>query len=43
MPLARIDHHVDPVLRARNPDDPPKPVACVYYLHNNINGAPEER
>jgi RHS repeat-associated protein len=41
-PLARIEHHVDPVLQARNPNDPPKPVACVYYLHNNINGAPEE-
>jgi hypothetical protein len=41
-PLARIEHHVDPVLQARNPNDPPKPVACAYYLHNNINGAPEE-
>ena len=42
MPLARIDLGPDLGAKARTPDEPAPLTARVYYLHNNINGAPEE-
>jgi len=41
VPLARIDLSPDLGAKARTPDEPAL-AARVYYLHTNINGAPEE-